>query len=46
MKRIAGAKRIAGSALGVAFELTESQASALCAFLERVLSDNPVRWPR
>lgn len=46
LKRIAGAKRIAGSALGIDFELNESQASALRTFLERVLSDNPVRWPR
>jgi hypothetical protein len=43
LKRIANAKRVTGNALGVDFELTESQRQAIRAFLERVLSDDPTQ---
>ena len=46
LRQIAGAHRITGSALGLDFELSESQRLALGAFLERVLSDNPAQQPR
>jgi hypothetical protein len=46
LRQIAGAHRITGNALGLDFELSESQRRALGAFLERVLSDNPAQQLR
>jgi hypothetical protein len=43
LKKMAGAARITGSALGFAFELNESQRDAIRAFLARVTFDNPDR---
>jgi len=44
LTQIAQAKRVTGNALGVEFELTESQVRAIHAFLDRVLSDNPAQF--
>lgn len=41
LKRIAGAERITGNALGFAFELTASQREALRAFVARAMSADP-----
>lgn len=46
LTRIAQAKRVTGNALGLEFELTESQRRAVRAFLERVLSDNPAQFSK
>ena len=46
VRRIAKARRVAGKALGFDFELNESQRLAIDAFLERALSENPLRLPR
>lgn len=42
LKRIAGARRIAGKALGFEFELVDSQRAAIRRFLDRVISGDPV----
>jgi hypothetical protein len=42
-KEMLAARRITGVALGFEFELRESQRRALGTFLERILSDNPLR---
>ena len=44
LQRLADAKRVAGSALGVDFELNEGQRRAIRLFLDRVRSDNPGRF--
>ena len=44
LQRMADAKRVAGSALGVDFELNEGQRRAIRLFLDRVRSDNPGRF--
>lgn len=41
LARLARAKHIDGNALGLEFELTDSQLKAIRTFYERVLSDNP-----
>jgi hypothetical protein len=46
LREIAGAHRIAGSALGFEFELTSSQLDAIRTYLERILSPNPGQQPR
>ena len=43
VKRLANAKRVTGSALGFDFEITASQRQAVRAFIERILSDDPLR---
>ena len=41
LRRLASAKHIDGNALGLEFELTDSQLKAIRTFYERVRSDNP-----
>lgn len=46
LKRMADAKRIRINALGLEFELSESERQAVRAFVDRVLSDNPGQFSR
>lgn len=46
LKQMASAHRIVGRALGVEFELRDSQIAAIRTFLERVRSGNPAQQPR
>lgn len=41
LRKIAHAKRVEGNALGLEFELSDSQRRALRVFLDKVVSDNP-----
>jgi len=46
LERLARARHIDGSALGLEFELTDSQVKAIRAFYDRVRSENPAKFQK